>query len=66
MFGTAISILDEFCTVEEFERLAEEEFNRLRDPETKAVAVDELEEAVVARMLRQVEHHYPRFSVTGE
>jgi hypothetical protein len=52
--------------VEEFERLAEEEFNRLRDPETKAVAVDELEEAVVARMLRQVEHHYPRFSVTGE
>ena len=36
-----------------------EELDRLKDPETKAVRADVLEEAVTNRMLRQMADYYP-------
>ena len=53
------AMVREITTPEEIVRVMEEEAERLKDPETKAVRSDHLEQAVFDRLVRKMEEHYP-------
>ena len=59
-FETTKAHHDEFFPPEEFERIYNEEFERLRDPETGRASAKDVSDAAWQRALEVYRHHLPQ------
>jgi adenylyl- and sulfurtransferase ThiI len=61
LLADVAAIAGELFTSEEMERYSREEADRVRDPDTKLVSVDRLDQAISERMKRELQQHFPKY-----